>query len=333
MRMRHRRFLGPVIRLFLPGVAAGLLGACGGARSPSAPTVPVPVATPPDNFAAGSVIQIVSGETAAPIDGATVTIAGRTYTSAGGRITLQDRVPLRSEVDIVAAGMLERHTLVRDPALNAFALWPARSPTGMDEGYTQAIVYNHSGGPSPLRRLARGTTRVAVVLSADIGADPAAVAAHQEASDRVTAASGGQVVYALATQAPSTGVWVDVKLAAGDPSCDEEESLLGYEQSFTRNGEIVRAQIVYCDYKTARTSAASHEMGHTFGLFHSPDKAELMYGFFNGHGGVDFSARESLEMRLMLQRPAGNVFPDDDRTAAAAAGERTFTTVCRTSPR
>jgi hypothetical protein len=58
-----------------------------------------------------------------------------------------------------------------------------------------------------------------------------------------------------------------------------------------------------------------------------------MYTYYNGHGGVDFSARESLEMRLMLQRPAGNVFPDDDRTAAAALGERAHTTICGTSPR
>lgn len=334
MRLPDRRPLRPLFRAVLSCVAAGLLGGCGGAKSPTTPTAPAPpVATPPDNFAAGGVIQIVSAETAAPVDGATVTIAGRAYTSAGGRITLQDRVPLQSEVDIVAAGMLERHTLVRDPAVNAFALWPSRSPTGMDEGYTQAIVYNHSGGASPLRRLMRGTTRLAVVLSADIRSDPAAVTAHQEAADRMTAANGGQVVYVLAPQAPSSGVWVDVKLAAGDPSCDEEQDLLGYEQSFTRNGEIVRAEIVYCDYKTARTATASHEMGHTFGLFHSPDKSELMYAFYNGHGGVDFSPRESLEMHLMLQRPAGNVFPDDDRTAAAAAGERTFKTICRTSPR
>ena len=151
MRMRQRR---PFLRAILSCLAAGLLGGCGGARSPSTPTTPpAPVATPPDNFAAGGVIQVVSAETAEPIDGATVTIAGRAYTSAAGRITLQDRVPLRSEVDIVAAGMLERHTLVRDLALNAFTLWPSRSPTGMDEGYTQAIVYNHSGGPSSLRRL------------------------------------------------------------------------------------------------------------------------------------------------------------------------------------
>ena len=52
----------------------------------------------------------------------------------------------------------------------------------------------------------------------------------------MTAATGGQVVYALAAQAPASGVWVDVHLGAGDSFCDDEEDLLGYEQSYTRKG-------------------------------------------------------------------------------------------------
>ena len=209
---------------------------------------------------------------------------------------------------------------------------PTRSDTGLVEGYTRALVYTSSAGPSTMRRWARGTTRVAVVLSPEIRADPEAVAAHQEAADRVTAASGGQVAYYLATEAPATGGWVDVRLNGGDPSCAGSEYLLGYERNFTRSAEIVRAEIVYCDYKTARTATASHEMGHTFGLFHSPDKTELMYAYYNGHGGVDFGARESLAMRLMLHRPAGNAFPDDDRAATAAAAERAEVTICRSAP-
>jgi hypothetical protein len=310
------------------GLAAGLLAACGG-HSPSTPSAPaLPVATPPpDSIAAGSVLQVVSGETAEPIDGATVTIAGKSYTSAAGRITLQERVPLRSEVGVVAPGMLERHTLVRDPAMTAFALWPTSSATGMNEGYTQAIVYSHSEGPTPLRRLPRGTSRVVVIPSPELRAQERALAAHREAVDRVTAASGGQVVYVLGDQKPASGAYVETRMDAGDATCAESR-VLAFASTFTRGSEIIRGLIVFCDPSAARSSIVSHEMGHTFGLFHSPDKGELMYAYYNGHGGVDFSPRESLEMHLMLQRPAGNVFPDDDRTASAATGERTYTTVC-----
>jgi hypothetical protein len=55
-----------------------------------------------------------------------------------------------------------------------------------------------------------------------------------------------------------------------------------------------------------------------------------MYAFFNGHGAVDFSAREGLEMRLMLQRPGGNQYPDNDRGVSGSGATGTHITVCRT---
>src|SRR6185436_18187550 len=97
---------------------------------------------------------------------------------------------------------------------------------------------------------------------------------------------------------------------------------------FIRSAETVRAVIVYCDPKSARTAVVSHEMGHTFGLYHSPVSKELMYAFFDGHGAAEFGARESLEMRLMLQRPGGNQFPDDDRSVRATGVSGTHVIVC-----
>ena len=200
----------------------------------------------------------------------------------------------------------------------------------MDESFTQAIVYSHPDGSGPLRRLARGTTRVVVVPSAALRGEDE-MAAHQEAADRVTNATGGQVVYVLATERPASGPYVETRLGGdGDELCGEH-NILGFERDFLRNGETVHALIVYCDPKSARTAVVSHEMGHTFGLYHSPDKGELMFAFFNGHGAVEFSAREGLEMRLMLQRPGGNVFPDDDRTLSLSGATGIYTTICRTA--
>jgi hypothetical protein len=274
-------------------------------------------ATPlPAGLAAGSALQIASGETGEAIDGATVTIGSHTYTSVGGLVPLAYRATLRTEVGVVAPGMLERRTVVRDVNTTRFTLWP---PTGMDPDFTNAIVYtNTAGGAAPLRRLARGTARVVVIPSEQLRGD-AEMAAHQEAADGVTAATGGQVVYVLGTEKPASGVYIEARIGGSDDPLCNETNALAFAQTFTRNGEIVRALIVYCDPKSARTSVASHEMGHTFGLFHSPEKGELMYAFFNGHGAVEFSARESLEMRLMLQRIGGNQFPDDDRGVSVTA--------------
>ena len=317
------RFLG------LGLIALGLTGCGGGGGSATRPSA---AATPsPAGIAAGTALQIASGETGEGIDGATVTIGGTTYTSAGGRVTLTDRAALRAEVTVSASGMLERRTLIRDANTTRFTLWPERSPTGMDSDFTQAIVYSHPAGPGPLRRLLRGTTRVVVIPSEELRGNEE-MTAHQGAADRINAATGGQVVYVLGTERPASGVYVETRIGGTDDSLCNEPNVLGFDQDYTRNGEIVHSLIVYCDPRSARTSVVSHEMGHTFGLHHSPEKDELMYAFFNGHGAVDFSAREGLEMRLMLQRPGGNVFPDDDRGVSGSGGTGTYVTICPSRP-
>jgi len=319
------------VKRILAGSGAVLcLAACGGGNGAARPSAVAEThAALADSLVAGTVLQVTSGETGEAIDGAVVTVHGRDYTSAGGRITLAEAAPLQSEIGIVASGMLDRRTLLRDVSTTRFALWPQRSPTGMDESFTQAIVYSHPNGTGPLRRLVRGTTRVVVVPSEEIRGEQEMIA-HQEAADRITTATAGQVAYVVATQRPATGAYVETRLGNEDDALCGQNNILGFEQDFLRGGETVHALIVFCDPKSARTAVVSHEMGHTFGLYHSPDKGEVMYAFFNGHGAVEFSPREGLEMRLMLQRPGGNVFPDDDRAVSLSAATGIHTTICRT---
>jgi hypothetical protein len=304
------------------------LAACGGSEKSAGPNAvaAMPTATS-DGLLVGAALEVVSGETGEGVDGAVFTINGRDYTTAQGNVTLAEAVGLTSEVRIVAPGMLERRTLLRDLSAPRFALWPRTSSSGMDEAYTRTVVYSHPEGAGPLRRLTRGTTHVVVVPSRDLRGEEE-MAAHREAAERVTAASGGQVLYTVETQRPASGVYVEARLSRdGDDLC-AKHNILAFEQDFMRSGETVRAVIVYCDPKWARTAVVSHEMGHTFGLYHSPDSKELMYAFFDGHGAVDFGARESLEMRLMLQRPGGNQFPDDDRGVGATGVSGTHVIVC-----
>jgi hypothetical protein len=76
---------------------------------------------------------------------------------------------------------------------------------------------------------------------------------------------------------------------------------------------------VYCSVAAARSSTVGHELGHTFGLNHSEDDSDLMYGFFSSQRSNRYSPREALVMRLMLQRRAGNRFPDSDPDLTAGA--------------
>jgi hypothetical protein len=67
-----------------------------------------------------------------------------------------------------------------------------------------------------------------------------------------------------------------------------------------------------------RLPLALHELGHAFGLSHSPRVGDMMWNGPEIYSQFDYSARERLAMVLMLQRAPGNRYPDDGRGAAAA---------------
>lgn len=317
--------LRPTLAAVLFGLAFGACG--GGGRS----TTPTPTATPDARISVGSVITVLSGETGAPLAGANVSVAGRVQTTDGGGVVrLAEAVFPGAALDVTAPGMLDRHTSLR--AAGPQFLWPRTTANGIDENYTATLVYTLATrepgpvGSQPLRRLSASTTTVVVVPSADILADDRAHDFHREAVDSLTAAVGGAVTFVLARSAPATGVVFTTRVEPGNTNC--AANTRGVAIANLLGGDIVGGEIIYCDDSVPRSATVTHELGHAFGLRHSPDARDLMFGTFLRGRTPELGPRETLIMNLMLRRPSGNRFPDSDRGTGAAAFTGQVRIVC-----
>ena len=304
---------------------------CGGSGSPSGPSRPTPA--PPAGFPAGTVISIVSGETGAPVPGARLVAGGRTVAGDGtGRITLPERLDANSPVDVTAAGFLDRVTRLR--SREPIALWPTQSPTGLDQHYSVTLVYTSASagvtnpplGGDPLYRLGAQTRQVFLAPDVELQRDPQALSALREAAERIGSAAGGQVAYSVTNTPPAGAVRFDVRL---DPASSTCEGARAFTTRSLRGTEIVGGSITFCSVEASRAATATHEVGHSFGYRHGPDPRDVMFGGFSAARAVDFGPREMLVARLMLQRPAGNRWPDDDRELVLSAAPRTEVIVCR----
>jgi hypothetical protein len=265
-------------------------------------------------------------------------VAGRTYrTSALGQVTLEQGVPSPSSLQVLAAPFLDRQTYLSlaAPDGTLFTLWPRTSRTGLDERFTELVVYTDAGDPpppegsTPLSRIPLNAGRVFVSLSSQLENDAVAARLHRDYAGRISQATRNAISYVVGDDAPGGDPLFAASVDPADGSC--EQDVRAFTRIRTRGDEIVGGEVVYCSVDAARSSTVGHELGHTFGLNHSEDDSDLMYGFFSSQRTNRYSPREALVMRLMLQRRAGNRFPDSDRaapTGAAASAERVRVFVC-----
>ncbi len=313
-------------------LALGL--ACGTDRGQG----PSAVATPSPPAAAA--FTVVSGETGATVPGARVVVNGIEHVADGqGRVTAAAGLPPSALVDIVAPGFFDRQTQIsRGGSPAQFTLWPREGADGLTEHVTAELVYTTAAldeerviGAEPLRRWAAGVARVEVVYQGsgddaqfiDFGAR--ARDAQRAALDEINRANGSLIYAESAGGPPAPGAGrVAARIFPQYSVCQDPRGFAAL--ATVADGEIFTATITYCSVRSAESASTSaHELGHTFGLRHSSNRADVMFPI-SGHP-ASFTARESTLMALMLQRRGGNRFPDNDRTARVGSA-RVVDVVC-----
>ncbi len=151
------------------------------------------------------------------------------------------------------------------------------------------------GGPHPLRRVV--AARVAVAPSAEILADPVALAAARDAAAAVTSAAAGAVVFEVGARGQ---MLVDVVV---DPTYT---GACGAVPMFAVDGVTITGGRVVCSslYWAGRTPVVTHELLHILGLAHSTRDGDIMCACTRDPNRT-ISGREAQVVREMLRLAPG----------------------------
>lgn len=262
--------------------------------NPSAPT-PSPAPTPDPGMIDTRVLSFVSGADYAPVAGATVTIGGVDYvTDAGGHpVDGEQYRPRDSDVDVVADGYLRRET--KASYGNRIVLWPAA-----DEQEKEAIrrmVYARDGLVNGARS---GFVAYPLTVSAEGLADEALKVWAEVIAEVRRTLEVEVEFYTFFAYDPNE---INMRLLGNPPECIPTEWL-----GFCR--EPNTGYVLY-RMRPERTSDAAAVKRLIFSFFLGPNP---LPGFMSAEDPrASLSPLELQTIRMIMQRPRTNRWPDSDR--------------------
>jgi hypothetical protein len=146
---------------------------------------------------------------------------------------------------------------------------------------------------------------------AAVRAVPETMSDLRAAAARATAATG--VSFGVDSRAPGAAV-VEVQAPGNEPCGPNVRACIGLDYSGL---EITGGRMSFAfeqkDLAYWGMDSILHELGHLFGLHHSGRRGDLMdVSTAARRDRADFTPAEYRSLRLLFQRRAGNLFPDDD---------------------
>lgn len=295
------------------GVLALLCSACG-SSSPTAPTPPIVVVSPPASYTVSGIVSATNG--GQPLSGLSVDLNGQPATTNGaGGFSYTMTNGSTARLALTGSGIVPRSLTLNVGAARTVTVGAIALGGGFDLGFYRQFVRNaFEGGNEPVRRWTRN-----VNLFIQTGQDAATLdmveAVVRDSVPRWTAGAFNvqSAERGTATREGQAG-WLTVKWSAvNDGHC--AISQVGQEGGWIELHPNTAG--CACNGWTMRPTTVRHEVGHAMGFWHTDSRNDLMF-VSSGQCDQPISAREVLHAAIAYARPVGNVDPDSDPTSAVS---------------
>jgi hypothetical protein len=264
------------------------------------------------------VLSLLSGYDGTPVAGADVRVGTNAFRSdAGGRVVLPQGATPGVTLEVAAQDFLPRRTRLSRPEDVAVVLWPAEvRRIGLNQEMTKLLLHewlDDRGPVNPMRRVRGETTEILLWPDDTLRADPRAMTALGTAVERLAATF--ELRFRVVDREPVGAFVIVIRQGTLETPC--------ISCAFTRTGsnssEVVGGEIYIGSSGMLHPGVWVHEVGHVLGLNHSPRRGLDVMAQSPPIQPPDFSELELVTVRMLMRRPPGKLFPDDDAEVARSS--------------